>query len=210
MVLYTGAWNNQHRPWDDTEEDEGDYNHTKLNDSTTSLSRKLSPIAEHVEVGTTTTGYGSISSHKHHSKTPSFGFENFFSQLQSTMGNSHNKDDNNESLLEGSKQPSPPPKGHHRKTISWGDDVEGIGQIMMTQEKEKQDENISDATSISSDSGQELPSLTAAFQSIENRPIFINCMWYLVTYFGIAIAAYSFIFEQWTIIDSLYFAVSTL
>eukprot|EP00977_Amphora_coffeiformis_P026663 scaffold28921_cov191-Amphora_coffeaeformis.AAC.4 len=53
------------------------------------------------------------------------------------------------------------------------------------------------------------PSLTEAFQSIENRPILKLCAWYLTIYLGVAVVAFSYIFEQWTIVDSLYFAVST-
>jgi hypothetical protein len=57
---------------------------------------------------------------------------------------------------------------------------------------------------------QELPSLTGAFRSLENRSIVLNCIVYLVIYMTIAVVAYSFVLERWTIIDSLYFAVSTL
>lgn len=66
------------------------------------------------------------------------------------------------------------------------------------------------STGTSSSSEQELPSLTAAFRSLENRSIVINCLWYLAIYFTVAVIAYSFVLEQWTIIDSLYFAVATL
>jgi len=57
---------------------------------------------------------------------------------------------------------------------------------------------------------QEIPSLTAAFRSLENRTIVSNCIRYLVIYMTIAVIAYSFVLERWTIIDSLYFAVSIL
>jgi len=66
------------------------------------------------------------------------------------------------------------------------------------------------STGTSATSEQALPSLTAAFQSLENRSIIINCLWYLAIYMSLAVVAYSFVFERWTIIDSLYFAVSTL
>jgi hypothetical protein len=54
------------------------------------------------------------------------------------------------------------------------------------------------------------PSLTAAFRSFENRPILVNCLYYLAIYYLVAILAYSYIFEQWSVIDSLYFATNTL
>lgn len=53
------------------------------------------------------------------------------------------------------------------------------------------------------------PSLTAAFSSMENRPILKLCAMYMAIYLGVAVIAFSFVFEKWTIIDSLYFAVST-
>jgi hypothetical protein len=55
-----------------------------------------------------------------------------------------------------------------------------------------------------------MPSLTAAFRSFENRPILINCLYYLAIYYLVAIVAYSYVFERWTVIDSLYFATNTL
>jgi hypothetical protein len=55
-----------------------------------------------------------------------------------------------------------------------------------------------------------MPSLTAAFRSFENRPILINCLYYLAIYYLVAIIAYSYVFERWTVIDSLYFATNTL
>jgi hypothetical protein len=57
---------------------------------------------------------------------------------------------------------------------------------------------------------QEIPSLTGAFRSLENRSIVLNCFLYLIIYMTIAVVAYSFVLEKWTIIDSLYFAVATL
>ena len=68
----------------------------------------------------------------------------------------------------------------------------------------------SGSVSSSSQTQQDFPSLTAAFQSIENRPILINCFIYLAIYMIMAVVAYSFVLEKWSIIDSLYFAVATL
>ena len=67
-----------------------------------------------------------------------------------------------------------------------------------------------ESTGTTSSQEQALPSLTAAFQSIENRPIIINCLLYLAIYMTIAVLAYSFVLERWTVIDSLYVAVATL
>jgi hypothetical protein len=66
------------------------------------------------------------------------------------------------------------------------------------------------STGTSSSQEQALPSLTAAFQNLENRSIIINCLWYLLIYMTIAVIMYSFVLEKWSIIDSLYFAVATL
>jgi hypothetical protein len=55
-----------------------------------------------------------------------------------------------------------------------------------------------------------MPSLTAAFRSFENRPILINCLYYLAIYYLVAVIAYSYVFERWPVIDSLYFATNTL
>ena len=56
-----------------------------------------------------------------------------------------------------------------------------------------------------------IPSFTADFMtSIErNRMALKMCVFYTVCYLGVATIAFSYVFEQWSIIDSLYFAVST-
>jgi hypothetical protein len=112
------------------------------------------------------------------------------------------------------------------KTVTWEDDSFSKNDQTNHQPQHAEDAtNGADSFSVytggggssstgtsSSLSGEEqaLPSLTAAFQNLENRPIIINCLWYLVIYFTIAVMAYSFVLEQWTIVDSLYFAVATL
>ena len=125
----------------------------------------------------------------------------------------------------------------NEKTVLWKDEVNGIGggkgglissTMATTYYDDQQDVGVektfsgdistTDTTSVTSrgsssngnSSEQSLPSLTAAFVSIENRSIIINCMFYLLIYMTIAVIAYSFVFEKWTIIDSLYFAVATL
>lgn len=70
--------------------------------------------------------------------------------------------------------------------------------------------NGEESTNPTESSEVDLPSLTAAFQRIENRPILLNCLYYLAIYFAVAVVAYSFVFERWSIIDSLYFATNTL
>ena len=127
----------------------------------------------------------------------------------------------------------------NEKTVLWKDEVNGNGggkgglisstiPMATTYCDDQQDVGLektfsgdistTDTTSVTSrgsssngnSSEQSLPSLTAAFVSIENRSIIVNCMFYLLIYMTIAVIAYSFVFEKWTIIDSLYFAVATL
>jgi hypothetical protein len=80
-----------------------------------------------------------------------------------------------------------------------------------------QDTTVGDTTNIGSPSSpspgettEDVPSLTAAFRSVENRPILLNCLLYLTIYYFVAVIAYSYGFERWSIIDSLYFATNTL
>ena len=80
----------------------------------------------------------------------------------------------------------------------------------MSRSSSSSDDDGSSSTTQQQQQQQELPSLTAAFRSIENRTIVFNCVFYLIIYMTIAVVAYSFVLEQWTIIDSLYFAVATL
>jgi potassium channel subfamily K len=57
---------------------------------------------------------------------------------------------------------------------------------------------------------QEIPSLTSEFVASEaDMEVLQLCVFYTVIYMGIAVIAFSFVFEKWTIIDSMYFAVST-
>jgi potassium channel subfamily K len=57
---------------------------------------------------------------------------------------------------------------------------------------------------------QEIPSLTSEFVASEaDMEVLKLCLFYTVIYMGISVIAFSFVFERWTIIDSLYFAVST-
>ena len=52
------------------------------------------------------------------------------------------------------------------------------------------------------------PSLTGRLDD-HTRETLRMCVIYTVSYLGLAVVAYSFVFEQWSVIDSLYFAVST-
>lgn len=52
------------------------------------------------------------------------------------------------------------------------------------------------------------PSLTGRLDDHTHETLRV-CVVYTVSYLGLAVVAYSFIFEQWSVIDSLYFAVST-
>ena len=81
------------------------------------------------------------------------------------------------------------------------------GQVEEEKQEEEEVEDDDDDDDDDDDEGP--PSLTAAFRSVENRPILRLCAMYLAIYLGVAVLAFSFIFEKWSIIDSLYFAVST-
>lgn len=52
------------------------------------------------------------------------------------------------------------------------------------------------------------PSLTGRLDD-HTRETLRMCVVYTVSYLGLAVVAYSYIFEHWSVIDSLYFAVST-
>jgi hypothetical protein len=56
---------------------------------------------------------------------------------------------------------------------------------------------------------EEQPSLTADFDADNTSNVLKLCTFYLTSYIGVAVVAYSYVFEKWTIIDSVYFAVST-
>jgi potassium channel subfamily K len=57
---------------------------------------------------------------------------------------------------------------------------------------------------------QEKPSLTSEFVASEaDMQVLKLCAFYTAIYMGVAVIAFSFVFEKWTIIDSMYFAVST-
>jgi hypothetical protein len=56
---------------------------------------------------------------------------------------------------------------------------------------------------------EEQPSLTAEFDSDDTSNVMKLCAFYLTSYVVVAIIAYSFVFERWSIIDSIYFATST-
>jgi potassium channel subfamily K len=60
------------------------------------------------------------------------------------------------------------------------------------------------------ESEQEIPSLTSEFVASEaDMEVLKLCLFYTSIYMGVSVIAFSFVFEKWTIIDSLYFAVST-
>eukprot|EP00978_Attheya_sp_CCMP212_P015584 scaffold40119_cov38-Attheya_sp.AAC.1 len=73
-----------------------------------------------------------------------------------------------------------------------------------------------DACTISSTHGslpadeQEVPSLTSEFSPSEaDMEVLKLCLFCTSIYMGVSVVAFSFVFEKWTIIDSVYFAVST-
>jgi len=64
---------------------------------------------------------------------------------------------------------------------------------------------------VSSSDEQEIPSLTREFYNFESvgGDALRLCGIYTAIYICIAVIAFSFVFEKWTVIDSIYFAVST-
>jgi len=53
-----------------------------------------------------------------------------------------------------------------------------------------------------------VPSLTAQLDSHSMETLRM-CAWYTASYLCLAVVAYSFVFEQWSIVDSIYFATVT-
>jgi potassium channel subfamily K, other eukaryote len=76
----------------------------------------------------------------------------------------------------------------------------------------KRQRNSTEYGSLSGDNdGQDTPSLTreiSNFDSVGGDALRL-CGCYMAIYIFIAVIAFSFVFEKWTIIDSIYFAVST-
>jgi hypothetical protein len=63
---------------------------------------------------------------------------------------------------------------------------------------------------MSDDDGESTPSLTSGFNgAFVDGEVLLLCTMYTAIYIVIAVIAYSYVFERWTIIDSIYFAVST-
>lgn len=61
-----------------------------------------------------------------------------------------------------------------------------------------------------SDEESDFPSLTRAFNPGEiDWDVLRMCITYLSAYLLVAVVAYCFVFEKWTVIDALYFAVAT-
>lgn len=60
------------------------------------------------------------------------------------------------------------------------------------------------------DDESDFPSLTSVFRPDEiDWGVLQWCLFYLSAYLVVAVIAYCFVFEHWTVIDSVYFAVST-
>lgn len=59
------------------------------------------------------------------------------------------------------------------------------------------------------DEEEDRPSLTSNFEVDSDLAILRLCGVYAVVYVLMAVVAFSFLFEQWTVIDSMYFAVAT-
>ena len=78
---------------------------------------------------------------------------------------------------------------------------EGSYQPQQQLQQQQHDEN--------GESNEDLPSLTSNFEAETDWEVLRLCAWYTLTYLLMAIVAFSFVFEKWTVIDSLYFAVAT-
>lgn len=98
------------------------------------------------------------------------------------------------------------------KEVRWDDDFQEMELSQNLNDRNDPIHEVEASSVANSETSpeQELPSLTGAFQSLENRKIILHCFLFLLIYLTIAVVAYSFVLEKWTIIDSLYFAVSTL
>lgn len=59
------------------------------------------------------------------------------------------------------------------------------------------------------DEEEDRPSLTSNFEVDSDLAVLRLCGLYAILYVLMAVVAFSFVFEQWTIIDSMYFAVAT-
>ena len=104
---------------------------------------------------------------------------------------------------------SPPPKEEKSATGSEKEEDRSLYSGFTTESNGDFDETEEENEEEEDEEDEGLPSLTEAFRSVENRPILKLCAWYLTIYLGVAVLAFSYVFEKWTIIDSLYFAVST-
>ena len=72
-----------------------------------------------------------------------------------------------------------------------------------------EDESQYDVTNGDDDNDEEMPSLTGDFTNWDTKTVLAACAFYTLIYVVVAVIAFSFVFEHWTIIDSIYFAVST-
>ena len=84
------------------------------------------------------------------------------------------------------------------------DDDERNGEGKDTAQQSEEDDHVDD------DDELDFPSLTTVFRPDDiDWTVLRMCLFYLAAYIIVAIVAYCFVFEHWTIIDALYFAVST-
>ncbi|CAJ1951882.1 unnamed protein product [Cylindrotheca closterium] len=193
MVMFTKLWMaNQHNNNDDNDDEERNNNNNNSSSERQSLRPNQRPQSQHQKQPSKknvpqnppprTIEYGSI-------------FAQATAAEQEADANNHDHD-------------------HDHKTVTWGDknnNDNGVDNYENNLYNGDSEDNSNDGEEEATSNSQEadLPSLTAAFQNLENRPIIINCLIYLALYMTIAVVAYSFVLEQWTIIDSLYFAVAT-
>lgn len=210
MVMFTGLWNPSNyiqglnNDNDDEEEERRTRNHERqsLRGGHQQQQQQQHPLCSSPSSSTAserfvprTIEYGSIferalspeNTNDDNDKTVTWDDETLFSKNDGHDNNNNNNNNNNEDNNEEDG-------GSHNNGS--------------TTPASEQGDQMSTGTSSSGE--QALPSLTGAFQNLENRQIIMNCLFYLAVYMTIAVIAYSFVFEKWTIIDSLYFAVATL
>jgi hypothetical protein len=104
-----------------------------------------------------------------------------------------------------------PDDGSHHPPIVWNDvsgadgsDIISSAALGEKRPKKKDDAHITTATNTSADS------LSLSFdRSLHKDRLFRQCLLAIVAYMAVGIVGFSRVFEQWSIVDSVYFSVVT-
>lgn len=108
-----------------------------------------------------------------------------------------------------------PTPHHHQRSLSYKDTVLFGGLWTRGASRQVDGDGAEErlipeyGTIDSQDESQQRPSLTGEYEVDTDWDVLRLCGLYTLSYLGIAVVAYSFWLEHWTIIDSLYFAVAT-